>query len=153
MYRARAARRPGRTPPPEGAAQVTDATPDGELRALLSLLMPSADAALLVPALRAEAERGGGAVAVPRGGRASELPPPERELHRVRAQLALGEAARMLQHAINNPLTAMLAEAQLLELEAVDEPQRLAAARMVALARRVAAIVRRLDDGVAPGEG
>ena len=122
---------------------------DGDLaiRAVLQRLLPSADATLLARALHAEAARGDAPVPPPHGARASELPSPERELLRVREQFALGAAARMLQHAMNNPLAALLAEAQLLELEAAQDAQRLAATRMVGLVRRLAAIVRRLDDG------
>lgn len=121
---------------------------DGDLalRAHLERLLPSADAALLARALSAEAARGDVPVEPP-GGKPPELPPPARELRRVREQFALGAAARMLQHAMNNPLAALLAEAQLLELEAAQDAQRLAATRMVALVRRLATIVRRLDDG------
>src|SRR3954469_18156983 len=84
-----------------------------EARALLSLLLPDADPALLEAGLRAE--RAGGAPAPP--GAAQEVA-------RVRARLRLGESARVVQHAMNNPLTALLAEAQLLEMEALTEDQR-----------------------------
>jgi signal transduction histidine kinase len=67
-----------------------------------------------------------------------------RELWRIRRQFARGEAVGATQHDLNNPLTAMLAEAQLLQLEAVGEEHRAAAGRIVALARRIAAVVRRL---------
>jgi signal transduction histidine kinase len=115
---------------------------------LVARLVPGADASLLVSALLAEREAPPHTPsAVPSG---VELAPPERELHRVRAQLALGASARAMQHAMNNPLTALLAEAQLLALEPLADEHRLAVARMVELARRVATVTRRLD---APMEG
>jgi signal transduction histidine kinase len=117
-------------------------------RAMLAQLLPGADADLLLAGLLAEA-------ATPRD---PALPPladaqlgaPARELRRVRAQIALAESARMVQHALNNPLTALLAEAQLLELEPLEAEARAAAARLVELARRVAAAARRLDVSGAP---
>ena len=50
-----------------------------------------------------------------------------------------------LQHALANPLTALLAEAQLLELEALDAEQRAAVERVVTLCRRTIEVVRALD--------
>ncbi|MEP7000717.1 MAG: histidine kinase dimerization/phospho-acceptor domain-containing protein [bacterium] len=67
-----------------------------------------------------------------------------RELDRVRAQLSLGEAARTLQHAFNNPLTALLAEAQLLEIEPLADEPRAAVARILEQARRLVALSRKL---------
>ena len=67
-----------------------------------------------------------------------------RELSRVRSQLALGEAARTLQHAFNNPLTALLAEAQLLELEPLGAEHRAAVVRILELSRRLVGLSRRL---------
>ena len=125
--------------PAVGAAQA---------RELLARLLPGADAALLVAGLLAE-----GGLAPDSSGAGmpddAEVEPPERELRRVRRQFALGEAARTAQHDLNNPLTALMAEVQLLELEALAPEHRAAARRIVELARRVAAVARRLD--VAPG--
>lgn len=56
-----------------------------------------------------------------------------------------GRAANELRHALNNPLAALLAEAQLLELEEITDEQRRSVARMVELCRRMVAIVRTLD--------
>jgi signal transduction histidine kinase len=123
-------------------------------RELLARLVPAADVELLLAGLLAErsAPPRDPALPVPQD---SELDPPARELRRVRTHLALGEAARMVQHAINNPLTALLAEAQMLELELapLSEENRLAVARLVDLARRVVAATRRLDAaaGARPG--
>ena len=112
-------------------------------RELIAQLLPANDAERLVRALMAERQATPGA-------------PPEmsqfnsdeqiaaRELGRVRAQLALGEAARTLQHAFNNPLTALLAEAQLLELEPLADEHRAAVGRILELARRLVGLSRRL---------
>ncbi len=108
-------------------------------RELIALLVPGADAALLVDALvaeRAAAERD----ATVDGG--------ARELTRVRAQLAIGDSVRMLQHAMNNPLTALLAEAQMLEMEPLTDEHRAAVGRVIELARRLVVMTRGLD---APG--
>jgi signal transduction histidine kinase len=59
----------------------------------------------------------------------------------------------MLQHALNNPLTALLAEAQMLEMEPLAEEQRASVGRVVELARRLAAMTRRLDAADTPHAG
>ena len=111
-------------------------------RELIAQLLPGADADKLVFALLAE-----------RQGRAhgdditrydSEEQIALRELRRVRSDLALGESARALQHGFNNPLTALLAEAQLLELEPLRDDQRAAIDRILGLARRLVVLSRKL---------
>jgi signal transduction histidine kinase len=67
------------------------------------------------------------------------------ELRRLRRVLAAGEIALGLQHSINNPLAALLAEAQLLQFEELTAEQRASVDRMVELCRRLATLVRRLD--------
>lgn len=67
------------------------------------------------------------------------------ELRQARRIFAAGQAALSLQHAINNPLAALLAEAQLLQLEELPAEQRGSVDRMVELCRRIVALVRRLD--------
>lgn len=114
------------------------ASESAQTRAIIAQLLPGVDAALLVSAL--ETERAGTA---PR--HRDDEDPSSRELRRVRRQFAVGAAARSAQHELNNPLTALLAEAQLLELEPMPAEHRAAASRIVELARRIAAIVRRLD--------
>ena len=47
-----------------------------------------------------------------------------------------------LQHALNNPLAALLAELQLLELEELKPEHREAVERAIGLVRRVVALVR-----------
>lgn len=67
------------------------------------------------------------------------------QLARTRQLLSAGEIAIGLQHAMNNPLAAILAESQLLEMDALSVEQREAVVRIVALCRRMTAVVRRLD--------
>jgi len=67
------------------------------------------------------------------------------ELRQARRIFAAGQAALSLQHAINNPLAALLAEAQLLQLEELTGEQRDSVDRMVELCRRIVGLVRRLD--------
>lgn len=67
------------------------------------------------------------------------------QLQRTRQLAEAGEIAIRLQHALNNPLTALLAEGQLMELEAETEDQRAVAARMLTQVRRLIEIVKRLD--------
>jgi signal transduction histidine kinase len=67
------------------------------------------------------------------------------ELRRTEQLVAAGEIALQLQHALNNPLTALLAEAQLLEMEPLPEEQQTAVRRIVELCRRTIGVARRLD--------
>jgi signal transduction histidine kinase len=67
------------------------------------------------------------------------------ELRRMQQLVAAGETMSRLQHALNNPLTALMAEAQLLEMEPLGDEQRQAVSRMVELCRRLVGIVRQLD--------
>jgi signal transduction histidine kinase len=60
--------------------------------------------------------------------------------------LELSNAVGRVQHEMNNPLAALLAEAQLLELDTtLNEEQRQSIKRIVDLARRVIASSRKLD--------
>lgn len=67
------------------------------------------------------------------------------EVAQARRIFAAGQAALSLQHSINNPLAALLAEAQLLQLDELKPEQREAVERMIDLCRRLVALVRRLD--------
>ena len=67
------------------------------------------------------------------------------QLAHARRVFAAGQIALSLQHGINNPLAALLAEAQLLQLEQLTTEQRAAVDRIVELCRRVVVLVRRLD--------
>jgi nitrogen-specific signal transduction histidine kinase len=59
--------------------------------------------------------------------------------------VAAGELALRLQHSLNNPLAALLAEAQLLELEQLTPDHRGSVERIIELSRRVIEVVRGLD--------
>lgn len=83
--------------------------------------------------------------AVMEASRLDESAPLVQELRRAQRLMAAGEIARKVQHDVNNPLTALLAEAQLLEMEPMSEEQRQAVIRIIELCRRAAAVVRRLD--------
>ena len=112
-------------------------------REMIARLLPSADADKVVRALLSEREATD-APAEPSHYNSDEEVA-TRELARVRAQFALGETARTLQHAFNNPLTALLAEAQLLEGETMADEHRAALARMLELTRRLVSVSRRLE--------
>ncbi len=49
---------------------------------------------------------------------------------------------KSLQHTLNNPIAALLAELQLLEMDDLTESHRAAIERSIALVRRLIAIVR-----------
>lgn len=63
----------------------------------------------------------------------------------VPAREGASEIAGRVQHALNNALAALMAEAQLLELEELTPPQGAAVRRMVDFCRQMALIVRELD--------
>jgi len=67
------------------------------------------------------------------------------ELRRTQQLLAAGEIALGLQHSMNNPLTAVLAEAQLLEMEQLSPETMTAVRRIIESTRRLVALVRKLD--------
>ena len=57
--------------------------------------------------------------------------------------------AALVQHSLNNPLAALLAEAQLLAMETTLDPEHVAAVdRMTELVRRLITLVRGLDSKV-----
>jgi signal transduction histidine kinase len=66
-------------------------------------------------------------------------------LRQARRIFAAGQATLSLQHGINNPLAALMAEAQLLQLEELQPEHRESVDRIVELCRRVVVLVRRLD--------
>lgn len=75
------------------------------------------------------------------------------ELRRTQRLLAAGEIALGLQHAMNNPLTAVLAEAQLLEMESLPPEIATAVRRIIESTRRLVVLVRKLDVVVAKKAG
>jgi signal transduction histidine kinase len=86
------------------------------------------------------------AVADPGG----ELGTVQRELRRMQQLVAAGESTMRIQHALNNPLAALMAEAQLLELEPLTEENLAAVKRIVQLCRRMVVMVRGMDTVPAP---
>jgi signal transduction histidine kinase len=58
---------------------------------------------------------------------------------------AVGEVALARLHGLNNPLAALLAEAQLLQLEPLASEHAAAVERIVELCRRVVQTVREMD--------
>ena len=76
-----------------------------------------------------------------------ELGPIQKEIRRTQQLVAMGEATSRIQHTLNNPLTALLAEAQLLEMEELSDEHRAAVKRMIELCRRLVVMVRGLDSG------
>jgi signal transduction histidine kinase len=58
---------------------------------------------------------------------------------------AAGAVALDLRHQVNNPLAALLAEAQLLALEPLAPDHRAAVDRIVDLCRRTATLLREMD--------
>jgi signal transduction histidine kinase len=71
-----------------------------------------------------------------------------------RQLVAAGRIARRVKHDINNPLAALLAEAQLLELEDLGDEAQAAVARILELTRRIIDQARLLEgpreDGTGP---
>jgi signal transduction histidine kinase len=66
-------------------------------------------------------------------------------LRRVQRLIAAGEIAAQLQHALANPLTALLAEAQLLEMEPLSPELHEAVGRIIAQCRRTIEVAKRLE--------
>jgi signal transduction histidine kinase len=83
--------------------------------------------------------------AVAPDGWSDELVAARDELRRTQRLLAAGEIALGLQHAMNNPLTSVLAEAQLLEMEPLPAETATAVRRIIESTRRLVALVRKLD--------
>ena len=137
------------SPREEGAAEIDPAVRQ-VARALIAQLMAQpiagADAELLIAGLLEERQQ---EVKVPQQVSVmrpdAELTPGGREVRRIRTLLARGEQSRTVQHALNNSLTALLAEAQLLEMEPLGEEQRGAVVRIIVLARRLVDVARQLD--------
>jgi C4-dicarboxylate-specific signal transduction histidine kinase len=64
---------------------------------------------------------------------------------RARRLVAAGEIALGFQHAVNNPLAGILAEAQLMQMDPVTKEQSEALERIVALCRRIIELGKALD--------
>ena len=98
------------------------------------------EAKALGPAMASTIER-----AVAANGWTDDLGAARDELRRTQRLLAAGEIALGLQHAMNNPLTSVLAEAQLLEMEPLPAETATAVRRIIESTRRLVALVRKLD--------
>jgi signal transduction histidine kinase len=68
-----------------------------------------------------------------------------RAVRQTQRLIAAGELAMRLQHSLNNPLAALLAEAQLLEMETLPPDHRESVERIIELCRRVIEVVRGMD--------
>lgn len=73
-------------------------------------------------------------------------------LRRMQSMLAAGEVASQLQHNLNNPLAALLTEAQLLALEPLSQEHAVSVGRIVELCRRVIEVSRSVE-GIASSRG
>ena len=73
------------------------------------------------------------------------------QVMRARRLAAAGEIALRLQHSLINPIAGIMAEAQLMQFDAVTPEQAAALARIVALCRRLVDLIHSLD-GVGAGE-
>ena len=71
--------------------------------------------------------------------------PSTSKTYTVQQLAAVGAVALELRHAVNNPLAALLAEAQLLALEPLAPDHQAAVERIIDLCRRTVAEVRQLD--------
>ena len=67
------------------------------------------------------------------------------QVMRARRLIAAGEIALRFQHALNNPLAGILAEAQLMQLDALPPDQHEALGRIVGLCRRIIELGKSLD--------
>lgn len=67
------------------------------------------------------------------------------QVMRARRLVAAGEIALGLQHALNNPIAGIMAEAQLMQFEKVSPEHAEALQRMVDLCRRLVELTRSLD--------
>lgn len=74
-----------------------------------------------------------------------EAPAIDADLARTRQLLAAGEIALTLRHSVNNPLAALLAEIQLLQMSGPADETGAALARMEELVRTMIAITAELD--------
>jgi signal transduction histidine kinase len=75
---------------------------------------------------------------------AAEVPYAD-QVMRARRLVSAGEIALRLQHALNNPIAGIMAEAQLMQFDAVSPEHAEALKRMVALCRRMVELTRNLD--------
>ena len=151
-------RRLARHTPPRGTAPLA-LDENGRLRAddAITCTAPLAAAALVREAL-AMALPGVPVTVVAEGTAANDdmpdaasLAPAWAALRRTQQRVAASDVAMRLQHALANPLTALLFEAQLLEMEPLPPALAEAVGRIVTQCRRTIEVARRLDAaGAAP---
>jgi nitrogen-specific signal transduction histidine kinase len=109
------------------------------LREVIALLLPTAVVREAGNDAAASGTPGALVVTLPQDEASTEA------LRKARRLLAAGEVALGLKHAMNNPLTAILAESQLLSLEELPTEASGAVSRIVESTRRLIALVRKLD--------
>ena len=126
-----------------GGVVLLDSAPSPELEHRLLSVAPAR--AVARTRLTAELPRALGAL-IERGAPRGELAAVERDLRRAQQLVAIGETTSRIQHTLSNPLTALLAEAQLLEMEPLGEENIAAVRRIIDQARRVVAMVRGLQE-------
>jgi signal transduction histidine kinase len=68
-----------------------------------------------------------------------------RSIRHAERLMAAGEIALHMQHSLNNPLAALLAEAQLLEMELLEAEHASSVQRIIELCRRVIGVTKALD--------
>lgn len=142
---------------PGGASNLAHALRAGGAKGAIVVLVEDAEGALatrmsgigaveLLP-LRDAPRQLGDAIGRALGGSSwsGPLDALQEELRRTQRIVAAGEIALGLQHAMNNPLTAVLAEAQLLELDATSDEMRTTVKRIIENTRRLVQLVRGLD--------
>ena len=131
-----------------GGVVLLYASADADTLTETSLLRRAADLRIATIVSPVEApERLAAAVAEALPGASGDLIAAEAwmRLRRVQRLIAAGEVANQLQHALANPLTALLAEAQLLEMEPLPPELREAVGRIIAQCRRTIEVAKRLE--------
>ena len=124
-------------------AETTDVLEQGRVLGLTERVL-ARDVVRMLPAAVAEALAGAQA--------SNDMSERWQELRRLQQLVAAGQVALGLRHALNNPLSALLAEAQLLEMEPLGEEYLEAVRRILELCRRLITIVRRLEGVSDPGQ-
>lgn len=119
-------------------------------------LQQAGDAALVTQARLSEAlprEMDRAAAAVARAAASPTFAALAASVRETRRLIAAGMIARRVKHDINNPLAALMAEAQLLELDPLSDEQRASVQRIVELCRRVTSVARQLEGPAPPAAG
>lgn len=122
-------------------ADAPETLPRDELTLLgiADVLSTSELATALPPALARQLDLQGAATRSPVAARLLD------SLRHLQGLVAAGQAAGGLKHKLNNPLAALLAEAQMMELEPMSPEHASAAKRIVELCRRVISVAETID--------